>query len=79
MLNYKIIGTTMKERAILEYKGINYTPIEIPGTSSHFPIKDIIVTTELSKQELVNILNSKKALTNPNFIIEEKVPELAKE
>lgn len=76
---YKIIGTTMKERAILEYYGISYTCIKAPGMSSHFPIKDIEVTTELSKQELTYILNSKKGFRNPNFAVEEIIHELVKE
>ena len=73
---YKIIGTTMKERAILEYYGISYTCIEVPGISGHFPIKDIEVITELSKQELTYILDSKKGFRNPNFAVEEIIYEL---
>ena len=79
MSTYKIIGTTMKERALLEYKGISYTCIEVPGRSSYFPIKDIEVTTELSKQELTYILNSKNGFKNPNFAVEEIIQELVKE
>lgn len=60
-----ICGTTMKERALLEYNNIHFTILE----NTNFPIKDIKVCSIQSVNNIMEVLERPRKLTQENIAV----------
>lgn len=60
-----ICGTTMKERALLEYNNIHFTILE----NTNFPIKDIKVCSVQSVSNIMEVLERPRKLTQENIAV----------
>lgn len=60
-----ICGTTMKERALLEYNNIHFIIIE----NTNFPIKDIKVCSIQSVNNVLEVLERPRKITQENVAV----------
>lgn len=60
-----ICGTTMKERALLEYNNIHFIIIE----NTNFPIKDIKVCSVQSVNNVLEVLKRPRKITPENVAV----------
>ena len=60
-----ICGTTMKERALLEYNNIHFTILE----NTNFPIKDIKVCSIQSVRNIMEVLERPRKLTQEDIAV----------
>lgn len=71
MTDIIIYGTTMKERAILEYKGIRYMPLD----NSYYPIKDIKLLVDVIPENVIKLLERPRKITNGCAVLVEALDE----
>lgn len=65
MTDIIICGTTIKERALLEYNNIHFTILE----NTNFPLKDIKVCSLQSVSSIMSILERLRKITHENIAV----------
>lgn len=65
MTDIIICGTTIKERALLEYNNIHFTILE----NTNFPIKDIKICSPQSISNIITILERPRRITHENMAV----------
>lgn len=65
MTDIIICGTTIKERALLEYNNIHFTILE----NTNFPLKDIKVCSLQSVSSIMSILERSRRITHENIAV----------
>lgn len=65
MTDIIICGTTIKERALLEYNNIHFTILE----NTNFPLKDIKVCSLQPVSSIMSILERPRKITHENIAV----------